>query len=93
MSTTFTNHEPTAWMRTAIAATLRRIDSLDVETDAVIVAPMGRTTGRDDRTCDRCRHYVPIGPPFYVDMIVPRPGVHIVVGLCQVCRDLERGGR
>lgn len=93
MSTTYTKHEPTSWMRTAVAATLRRIDSLDVERDTTIVCTLGRTAGREDRTCDRCRHYVPIGPPFYVDMIQPRPGVHIVVGLCQVCRDLERGER
>lgn len=93
MTTTHTNHEPTAWMRSAVAAKLRQIDSLDVETGTTIVCPMGRTAGREDRTCDRCRHYVPEGPPFYVDTIRPRPRVHIVVGLCQVCRDAERGGR
>lgn len=84
-------HEPTAWLRGALADVLARIDALDLEPGTAVLAPLGRTAGREDRTCDRCRHYVPEGPPFYCDLLIPRPGVHVVVGLCQVCRDLERG--
>lgn len=86
-------HEPTAWLRGAVTRALAVVDSLDLPAETSVVAPLGRTGGRDDRTCDRCGRYVPEGPAFHAHLVVPRPGVHLVVGLCQGCRDLERGER
>lgn len=90
---TTTTWEPTAWLRAALAEKLARIDALELplRPGDVILTTLGKAGGRDDRTCDRCQTYVPKGPLFYVDRFTPRPGVHVVVGLCQVCRDLERG--
>ena len=94
MTTTTAIHEPSAWLRGALAGVLARIDALELDLSPAddVVTTLGPTAGRGDRTCDRCRMYVPQGPPFYVDRFTPRRGVHVVVGLCRVCRDLERGG-
>lgn len=91
-------HEATAWLRTTAARRLAYLDTLNLDTTTTIVAPLGRslTGGSDspeDRTCDRCRHYVPHGSPFYVGKVMPRPTVHLVVGLCQTCHNAERGGQ
>lgn len=86
-------HEPTAWLRGALAYVLARIDELDLDLSPSddVVTTLGPAGAPGDRTCDRCRTDVPMGPLFYVDRLTPRLGVHVVVGLCQVCRDLGRG--
>lgn len=89
-------HEATAWLRTAVARRLAYLDTLDLDTTTTVVAPLGRSlaggsTDPEDRTCDRCRHYVPHGSPLYVGMVRPRVTVHLVVGLCETCHAAERG--
>lgn len=91
-------HEATAWLRTTVARRLAYLDTLNLDTSSTVIAPLGRplaggSDDPEDRTCDRCRCYVPHGSPLYVGMVRPRPAVHFVVGLCQTCHGIERGGQ
>lgn len=92
--------EPTAWLREA--ATKRARVAMLVCADAlmhgdVVMTPIGKSGMNDpveDRTCDRCRTFVPKGVlfhPFKVEYPFPPGRVIVVGGLCGGCAGLERG--
>lgn len=87
-------HEPSAWLRGAVARRLAVIDQLTdlPEHDDILIGPLGRagTPGsREDRTCDRCRQYTPPGGKFHPLPVHPRPDVLLVGGLCARCARKE----
>lgn len=86
-------HEPTAWLRTAVAQRMALIDQMtDLPEHGVIVGPLGRPTGLDspeDLTCDRCRAYCPNGDGFWAFHVRPRHDVALIAGLCAVCASKE----
>lgn len=91
-------HEPSAWMRGAVAARVRQIEAQlkDIDTSAygAIVAPFGRTGAlgsRADRSCDRCFAYVPPGKTLYLFVHQPTPRIFLCGGLCSACEAKELG--
>lgn len=92
-TTTHAPHEPSAWLRGAVARRLAVIDQLtDLPERDIIVGPLGRagTPGsREDRTCDRCRQYTPPGGKFHPLPVQPRPDVVLIGGLCARCARRE----
>lgn len=102
MSTNATGvpHEPSAWLRNRlneIESTLRCVMGDQVEvvgqlpTYLVPLGPMGTVGSWEERTCDRCRTYVPVGQSFYPIALAPLPYLVVTGGLCPACADLERG--
>jgi hypothetical protein len=93
------NHEPSAWLRATATRQLRKLEAAnvgDVSDDPVIMLSLGRSpfeSEREDRTCDRCRRFVPIGEMFYPfcwetrSTVVTR--VFITGGFCGKCNTLE----
>ena len=94
--TDFVPQEPSAWLRGAAAKRVRQIGAQlkDIDTSAfgAIVAPLG-TSGppgsREDRTCDRCRCYVPQGDALHMFVYAPTPRIHLAGGLCGSCAAKE----
>ena len=89
-------HEPSAWLRAQVARRVAYVKAvgLDPVGDTLIIAPLGRSAAagsREDRTCDRCRHYTPIGRLFYAFIFPAAPSLHLVVGMCGVCQGREFG--
>jgi hypothetical protein len=93
--------EPTAWMRETIDRRLAQLDAHDPNDYDLAI---GSLTGgwnpatvvgtREDRTCDRCRVYVPPRLPFWaaaVEYIDPasRTRAVLLTGLCNRCKDAE----
>jgi hypothetical protein len=83
-------HEPSAWLRGQVARRVAYVKGagLDPTGDTLIVAPLGRSAvpgGREDRTCERCRSYTPVGPPFHVFILPAARSLHLVGGLCAGC--------
>lgn len=107
MSTKTTNApwEPTAWMREALARRAAMIDAQVHDPDPAslsVVTPLSGSTpaagSREDRTCDRCRVYVPpTSPParprFYIGAVhrTRTDGLAALVtfGLCRRCASAE----
>lgn len=107
MRTATAPHEPTAWMRQAVAARQAAVDAQVHDEDPVtltVVTPIGdwsaaAITGTvEDRTCDRCRVYVPPtrrGRPFrFFTGAMPlrrEDGLTtlVVFGLCLRCAEAE----
>lgn len=96
------NREPSAWLRGAAAVKLRWIDANGFATLGPRImtqlSPYRTLPGsREDRTCDRCRCYCPVGAPFNlltVGFTAGTPGISDVIltgGLCDACADLEGG--
>jgi hypothetical protein len=90
--------EPSAWLRGAAAKRVRQIGAQlrDVDTSAygAIVSPLGRTGApgsREDRTCDRCRSYVPECSPLHMFTYQPTPRIYLAGGLCESCARKELG--
>ncbi len=85
--------EPTAWLRSAVGAKVKQIRArgLDPEGEALIITPLGRTRGEEDRTCDRCGHHAPEGELFYPVAHRPTRSMLVIIGLCQSCVRLEVG--
>ena len=89
-------HEPSAWLRGAAAKRVRQIGAQLKDTDTsafgAIVAPLG-TSGppgsREDRTCDRCRCYVPQGDALHMFVFLATPRIHLAGGLCASCASKE----
>ena len=86
--------EQSAWLRGTVARRLRQIEAmrLDLDGHTSMVAPLGRpaTPGSDDdRSCDRCGAFTPIGEPFYPVAVRPTPWLALVAGLCGGCADTE----
>ncbi|NNM44586.1 hypothetical protein [Knoellia koreensis] len=54
-----------------------------------VVAPLGRTLNthdtREDRTCDRCRTYVPTDETFHGLIVQPVPWLVLIGGMCRDC--------
>lgn len=93
--TAFLITEPSWWCRTTanrrIRQLERRIDD-HITTSGVVVAQLSGAKvvpgGTEDRTCDRCRAYVPKGPPFWcATYAVGR--YWLVMGLCTDCARRE----
>lgn len=86
--------EPSAWLRDAISKRHKQIRTIHTNRPGdLVVAPLGPKTAhgaREDRTCDRCRTYVPPGPLFYVHAFPAAPALVLIVGLCRDCHQLER---
>lgn len=83
--------EPTSWCRMTAARRVRELER-QIPADAVAVVQLsGRVAPRgstEDRTCDRCRTYVPPGPLFWCAIyMVGR--FRFVLGLCTDCARLE----
>ena len=60
--------------------------------DRIILWPLGRSGKagtREDRTCDRCRTYVPKGDTFYPAIIQATLRMLAVGGLCTTCYAIE----
>lgn len=101
----FPGHEPSAWMREAITARLGQggiPELLGIVTFNLTDAEEGT---HEDRTCDRCRTYVPPGTTFYTGIHEQNPAglawpwnrvlagrqILVAFGLCRACADLEVG--
>lgn len=88
-----TNHEPSAWLRDKIATRIANLEARGaLPNDFATVAPLGRPTGPDtseDRTCDRCRTYVPRGVDLWLMVLHPVDSVALICGLCDTCYRLE----
>ncbi len=81
----------------------RRVDQLEASgidrtvCDAVVAPLAGDWTGiagtREDRTCDRCRVYVPKSLDLWIGTVrmqrVDGTRALLAFGLCQTCRDVE----
>lgn len=91
--------EPTAWLREAID---RRADLLEAQgadravCDLVVTplaGPWAAPGTREDRTCDRCRVYVPPRLQLWIGAVqmqrVDGTVALLVLGLCCLCRDAE----
>jgi len=94
--TSVAQHEPSAWLRGAVAKRVRQINAAvaDVKAFGAIVAPLGRTGppgSRADRECDRCGRYVPCGDLLYLFAFAATPRIHLAGGLCGRCEATEVG--
>lgn len=93
--------EPTAWLREAAAMRARQATFLGADVlhnGGVVIIPIGGRSGIndpiEDRTCDRCRTYVPPGEffaPFRSEFKVPPGRVIVFGGLCAGCASKETG--
>lgn len=88
--------EPTAWLRGRAGERVREICAMGLDPDGTttIVVPLGRSGrigSREERTCDRCRTYVPVGTLFYPVAHHPAKSVFVVGGLCASCVAMEVG--
>lgn len=92
--------EPTAWMREAIDRRTAQLEDRGIDRtvcDAVVVPLAGNWTGiagtREDRTCDRCRVYVPHGLDLWAGTVqmqrVDGTRALLAFGLCSACRNAE----
>jgi hypothetical protein len=91
-TTTAAPVEPSAWLRQRIADRVARVRSLGLDPDRrdpLIVAPLGRTGGRHERTCDRCQTYTPVGPMFWTRAIPAAAGLVLIAGMCTPCARRE----
>lgn len=98
MTATNTDRPPrelSAWMRGRMGELVTRVTSMGLDPHhgpTTIVLPLGepaRVGSREDRTCDRCRTYVPTGRALHPVLVHVTP--HMVAGgaLCRACVDLE----
>lgn len=86
--------EGTAWLRGTAARRRRQVEALSLDLDGAttVVAPLGRSAfpgSREDRTCDRCDHFTPLGEMFYPVAYRPAPWLALVGGLCATCAGKE----
>ena len=88
--------EPSAWMRGRLAALERkawRAVSADRDpASCVVIAALTRheLPGTwQDRTCDRCRAYVPPGESLHMLSHLVRPWLVVTGGLCDGCAAAE----
>jgi hypothetical protein len=87
---TLNPHEPSAWLRGQVARRIAYVKAagLDPNGNTLIICPLGRGAvpgSREDRQCDRCRSYTPVGPPFYAFSVRPTRGLMLIGGLCARC--------
>jgi hypothetical protein len=89
-------HECTAWMRTAAARRVRQIEAelkdIDTSTYGAIVAPIGMTGApgsREDRSCDRCRAFVPPGDLLHMFVYRATARIHLAGAFCTACARKE----
>jgi hypothetical protein len=88
--------EPSAWLRSTGARRARQIRALHLDASAfgVLIAPLGQTGppgSREDRSCDRCRTYVPEPGILHVFVYRPDAQIHLCGGLCPACARKEAG--
>ena len=92
--TDFVPVEPSAWLRSAAAARVRQIKATvpNVEAYGVVIAPLGETGpkgSREDRSCDRCRTYVPQNAHLHLLTYHVTPKILLCAGFCSVCASKE----
>lgn len=84
--------EPSWWCRTTASRRARELSPTTSPSDRVVVAQLSgrptRTGSAEDRTCDRCRTYVPPGALFWCAIYMHR-GFRFVLGLCTDCARRE----
>lgn len=87
--------EPTWWCRTTVARRIRQLERNAGEhltRSGMVVAQLSQTKvvpgETEDRTCDRCRTYVPKGPPFWCATFAMGRFL-LVMGLCTDCARRE----
>jgi hypothetical protein len=85
--------EPSAWLRGTVARRARELAGVVASCGpALVVAPLTRESrfGEvEDRTCDRCRVYVPPGAVFWL-CAYPHGQLLFSLGLCADCARAER---
>jgi hypothetical protein len=95
---TFGTTELSSWLRTAAAAGYRtavRVGGDTLAQGGTVAVPIGPAQAdpeTEDRTCDRCRTYVPPAEVFWpFKCEYPALAGHVIVfgGLCTACRDKE----
>lgn len=94
--------EASAWLRQAAARRVRELPPMPCPTVAPLGPPSTHGT-REDRTCDRCRTYVPPTRPgrpvqfFTATYTLPHPvngaPVLLTFGMCRPCMTHEVGDR
>lgn len=91
------DHEPSSWLRELKAARVRQTTHLAATlapTDVLVGTLTGRPTrdgSREDRTCDRCRTWVPYDGNLHMLVVQPTPQLLLVGGLCSGCLEREVG--
>ena len=91
------NHERSAWLRQVVAQRVADVERAGWPAGAAVMTwaafPPGPPGGREDRTCDRCRRYVPEPDTFclYMAPAESSTGRRLLLtgGLCQGCGATE----
>ena len=86
--------EASAWLRGIVARRMRQVEAMQLDLDGrtTVVAPLGRPAAPgsdDDRTCDRCGHFTPVGGLFHPIVVRPVAWLILTGGLCTGCADKE----
>lgn len=89
-----TIHEPSAWLRSAAAKRVRQLNAAvpDPSAYGAIVAPLGSSGppgSREDRSCDRCGRYVPVGDVLHVFGYWPTAQICLAGAFCSGCAAKE----
>lgn len=88
-------HEPSAWLRAAVASALASLPPRPRGRGVLVgyltdpAASLFESRERWERSCDRCGLWTPPGPPFWLLRLAPRPGVVLLGGLCEACMRRE----
>ncbi len=84
--------ELSAWLRGELGRVIRVVrehglnpHNLDGPVILTRLGPPGGVGSVEDRTCDRCRTYVPPGPPLHLFGVRAAPQLIVTCGLCTVC--------
>ena len=94
------NHEASHWLREAVAGLVTSLLRFGLDPDdlsgPLVVVPLGGTTTpgtRADRTCDRCRRFVPddAAARFVLVKHQARARLVVTLGLCDRCHTAEYG--
>lgn len=88
------NHEPSSWLRGALARRAAELAGLvSLTSTPVVLAPLtGPPIGSGtaaDRTCDRCSVFVPSHRKFLTMAAWCDPRIILVIGLCKSCGERE----
>ena len=88
-------HEASGWLRVVSARRCRDARRAGLNPDGhgpLIVLPIGpgcARGSREDRSCDRCHAYVPVGESFWLFGWQAAPTLILTGGLCTACHTHE----